>query len=114
MEELCSAEGMTDALLREIERVVFEAHPLSTREGALDFAELLDTRASRHRQSRSREEEALAVLSDRIGTELEKDKLVPALRTQVVEKVSSLRAMQRIVGSLSPRGARNAFCALTP
>jgi hypothetical protein len=27
VEELCSASGLTDGLLREIERVIFEAHP---------------------------------------------------------------------------------------
>ena len=31
VEELCSSSGMTDALLREIERVIFESHPLTER-----------------------------------------------------------------------------------
>jgi hypothetical protein len=35
VEELCSAHGMTDALMREIERVIFEAHPLSDRDRAV-------------------------------------------------------------------------------
>jgi hypothetical protein len=87
VEDLCSSDGMTDALLREIERVIFEAHGVSERDGAVDFEELLEIRASRHRYAKAREEEALANLSDRIGTELEKDKLVPLLKAQVQEKV---------------------------
>ncbi|MGI0524791.1 hypothetical protein [Rhizobium giardinii] len=34
VDELCSSAGMTDALLGEIERVIFEAHPLPDRNGA--------------------------------------------------------------------------------
>ncbi len=86
VEELCSAHGMTDALMREIERVIFEAHPLSDRDGAVDFAELLEMRATRFRQAREREEDALADLSERIGTELEKQTLVTPLQKQIAEK----------------------------
>lgn len=49
VEDLCSSSGMTDELMREIERVIFEAHPPEDRDGALDFEELLDQRATRHR-----------------------------------------------------------------
>jgi hypothetical protein len=86
VEELCSADGMTDALMREIERVIFEAHPLSDRDGAVDFAELLEMRATRFRQAREREQDALADLSERIGIELEKRTLVTALQKQIAEK----------------------------
>jgi len=86
VEELCSSDGMTDALITEIERVIFEAHSLSERDGSVDFQELLEFRASRCREARSREEEALANLSDRIGTELEKEKLVVGLKKQIPEK----------------------------
>ena len=54
VEDLCSSSGMTDELLGEIERVIFEAHPDHDRDGALDFAELLEHRASRHRLARQR------------------------------------------------------------
>ncbi|MFN9942919.1 MAG: TrlF family ATPase, partial [bacterium] len=32
VEELCSSSGLTDGLLREVERVIFEAHPENTRD----------------------------------------------------------------------------------
>jgi hypothetical protein len=53
VEELCSAHGMTDELMREIERVIFKSHPISERDGAVDFDELLEMRASRFRQAPS-------------------------------------------------------------
>lgn len=86
VEELCSTQGMTDALMREIERVIFEAHPLSDRDGAGDFDELLEMRTTRFRAARDCEEDSLADLSERIGVELEKEKLVAGLKKQIDEK----------------------------
>ena len=86
VEDLCSSSGMTDELLREMERVIFEAHPDHDRDGALDFAELLEHRASRHRLARQREAEAVSQISERISLELEKEKLVAGLETQVGQK----------------------------
>ena len=90
VEDLCSSSGMTDELMREIERVIFEAHPPEDRDSALDFEELLDQRATRHRLAREREAEAVSQISDRISTELEKEKLVAALETQVAQKTKIL------------------------
>lgn len=86
VEELCSSSGLTDGLLREIERVIFEAHPDHDRDGALDFAELLEHRASRHRLARDREADAVSQISERISTELEKEKLVASHEAQVAQK----------------------------
>jgi energy-coupling factor transporter ATP-binding protein EcfA2 len=86
VEELCSSSGMTDGLLREIERVIFESHPDHDREGALDFAELLEHRASRHRLARDREAEGVSQLSERMSIELEKEKLVASYEAQVAQK----------------------------
>jgi hypothetical protein len=86
VEELCSSSGLTDGLLREIERVIFEAHPDHERDGALDFNELLEHRASRHRLARDREAEAVSQISERISTELEKEKLIATYHAQVAQK----------------------------
>lgn len=86
VEELCSSNGLTDGLLREIERVIFAAHPEDTLDGALDFAELLEHRASRHRLARNREAEAVSHISERISTELEKEKLAATYEGQVAQK----------------------------
>lgn len=86
VEELCSSSGLTDGLLREIERVIFEAHPDHERDGALDFQELLDQRATRHRLAREREAEAVSQISDRISIELEKEKLAAIYESQAAQK----------------------------
>lgn len=60
VERLCSAEGaLSDDLLSEIERVVFERHPREERLGATDFDDLLRTRAARSRYARDESREAL-------------------------------------------------------
>ena len=86
VEELCSSSGMTDALLREIERVIFEAHPESDRDSAGNFAELLEFRANRHRLARDREAQAVSDISERISRELEKENLVAGLKVKVGQK----------------------------
>ena len=54
VDALCSAEGVTDELLAEIERVIFQAHPEEDRMSASNFQELLQLRAERARAARSR------------------------------------------------------------
>lgn len=85
VEDLCSVEGMP-SLVREMERVVFEAHSSGDREGAVDFAELLESRAHQYRDSRRRDELALAHISDQIGVEIDKSKQVASLTTQLEDK----------------------------
>ncbi len=86
VDELCASDGVTDALLKEVERVVYESHSVSDRDGATDFDDLLDIRATRFRAARLREEQSLENLSERIGSELEKQRSVPSLEKQVKEK----------------------------
>ena len=55
VDQLCSAEGLNDALVEEIERVIFNAHPLTDRQGADSFNELLDLRLETSCQKRERQ-----------------------------------------------------------
>lgn len=86
VEELCSKISVSDGLVNEIERVIFESHSLDDRGGALDFAELRDQKTSRFKQAREREAAAISDISDRIATELEKESLVSSLEAQVEQK----------------------------
>jgi hypothetical protein len=88
VEELCSSMGVSDGLIAEIERVIFEAHPQDERDGAIDFAELRDRRTLRFRLGRQREAEAISDVSERIGDEFEKESWVATLTAQVVQKKS--------------------------
>jgi ABC-type lipoprotein export system ATPase subunit len=105
VEELCSTQGMTDALMREIERIIFEAHLLSDRDGAVDFDELLEMRTTRFREARDREEDALTDLSERIGTELEKEKSVDGLKKQIDEKEKLIAGYTKDRSKLVAKGS---------
>lgn len=86
VEELCSSKGASEGLVREIERVIFEAHTQDGQEGAYSFEELRDQRTLRYQQARRREGEAIVATSDRIAVELENEALVETLTGQVAAK----------------------------
>lgn len=86
VEELCSADGLKDELLSEIERVIFEAHSTLERDGATDFGELLELRTTVLRDNRDRDEGAIETLSDQIGLEREKQSQIIGLKSQITQK----------------------------
>ena len=104
VEELCSATSASDGLVDEIERVIFESHSPESREWALDFAELRDRRTSRFLQARQREAQAIADISDRIATELEKERLVSSLKRQTDEKQKLITQYCADCAKLAVRG----------
>ncbi len=107
VEELCSVEGMP-RLIKEIERVIFETHPAIDRDGTVTFDELLELRARRYRDSRLREEAALANISDQIGIEMEKSRQVEPLKTQIAEKRKLLQRYESDRRRLMPKKANKA------
>jgi hypothetical protein len=104
VEELCSSNGASEGLVQEIERVIFEAHPEEQREGATNFAELLESRITRFQQSRQREAEAIASISDRIAEELEKEGFVAALKQQTAQKRSLIAGYNADLAKLVIKG----------
>ncbi len=88
VENLCSAAGASEGLVREIERVIFESHPVESRDGALDFETLRGHRTHRFQLSRGREVEAIGAISNRIADELEKEALVQSYTVQIKQKES--------------------------
>ena len=86
VEELCSSSGLTDGLLREIERVIFDSHSNELLDSALNFEGLLQQRAARYRLARRREAEAVAQISEQISIEFEKEEMAAVYTSQVTEK----------------------------
>jgi hypothetical protein len=82
VEKLCSADGATDALLKEIQRVIFLSHPQETRADAVDFDQLLDLRAARGREARYRYETAIAYVGDQIGKLRDQQSALDGLKKQ--------------------------------
>lgn len=82
VERLCSSEGITDELLTEIERVIFEAHPYEDRLGASSFRELLDLRASHGRDLRRFAQSEIDDLADQIEAERVIGDELPSLKKE--------------------------------
>lgn len=66
VERLCASDGVSDQLLREIERVVFEACPVDQRQGAMSFRELLDIKLTSAKASQAAHLTAVLSCSDEI------------------------------------------------
>ena len=71
----------------------------------MDFGELLEMRTTRFREARDREEDALADLSERIGAELEKEKLVAGLKKQIDEKEKLIAGYTKDRSNLVAKGS---------
>jgi hypothetical protein len=83
VDRLCSAEGLTDELLTEIQRVIFLAHPTEDRLGATDFDQLLDLRAESARTARGQAEDELRDLSTEFVSERAKEASIGPLRVRL-------------------------------
>ena len=104
VEELCSANGVSDGLIGEIERVVFEAHAQDDRDGAIDFAELREYRTARFQQAREREAESISDVSDRIAIEFEKEASIAGLMAQVTQKAGQIKSYNEDLAKLVVKG----------
>lgn len=105
VEDLCSSNGTSEGLIREIERVIFEAHPLDERDGAISFADLRDNRTQRFMQARQREVDSIAATSERIAEELEKEALIEILANQVTQKERLVQGYNADLSKLVVKGA---------
>ncbi len=107
VEELCSANNVTDGLIEEIERVIFESHPIDEREGAISFKEFREYRTERFQQAREREVEAIAEISERIAKELEKESMVTALEKQVEQKNAQIKNFNADLSKIVLKGSED-------
>ncbi|MDE2465240.1 MAG: AAA family ATPase [Alphaproteobacteria bacterium] len=115
VDRLCSAEGMTDELLEEIQRVIFMAHPTEERQGASNFIELLDLRADAARTARSHYEDQLRELSDELVAEQDKAASAPGLQAQLTALQETIRKSQadRLALVAKSGGSQNRLNAYT-
>lgn len=105
VEQLCSSQGASQALIEEVERVIFDAHSPEDRSFAADFSELRQLRTERYQQVREGEEEAIAAISDRISDELEKEALVPTLTVLVEQKEALIKGYNADLAKLVVKGS---------
>lgn len=104
VDSLCSAEGVTDELLAEIERVIYQAHPTEDRMGTTTFRELLDLRTARGKAIRQSHEEALAEATQELNFERDRRASLPGLQRQRAEKATSIVKDKRDRSTLIGKG----------
>lgn len=105
VDRLCSAEGVTDELLEEIERVIFQSHPRDERMETSSFRELLDLRTAPSRSSRESHQEALVEALPELNVQRVKRSSLPGLRKQRAEKATLIDRDKRDRAKLIAAGS---------
>jgi hypothetical protein len=102
VDQLCSSEGLTDSLVEEVQRVVFQAHSAERRMGATSFTELLELRTGALQTARTREESVIATASDDLLVEQAKRDSLDDLQRQRDELTKAVvvdkRDRQSLIG----------------
>jgi energy-coupling factor transporter ATP-binding protein EcfA2 len=106
VEQLCSAEGIEDELLTEIERVIFQSHSIEDRMGASSFRELLDIRSARARSARERQELALREASESLTAERTRKASLTGLTKQREEKFKLIEKDKTDRKALTGKGTK--------
>jgi hypothetical protein len=104
VDQLCSSEGLEDPLVREIERVVFDAHSEADRLNATSFEELLGIRLEGARTARNRQVEAISRASEAMTTEQARKDGFAALNKQREEKATAIQKDEADMKALMPKG----------
>jgi energy-coupling factor transporter ATP-binding protein EcfA2 len=91
VDDLCSSDGVTDKLLKEVERIIFNAHDVNQREGTIDFGELLELKSAQPQATRQAEEASLQDLCDSIGLEYEKINLIDETKAKIAIKEATIK-----------------------
>lgn len=105
VDQLCSAETMDDALVKEIERVIFDAHPLEDRMGASSFAELLDARLDASREKREQFRETLSKASAAITEENTRKAGLKAMEKEYDDRKKAIEKDRADLKSLVAKGS---------
>ena len=101
VERLCASDGVSDRLLSEIERVIFNAWPVGQRQGAETLRELLEIRLISATQRQSSELEAVLDLSDRISDMRLRRRALDAQKSQLRDYQEKLAELNKQIASLT-------------
>lgn len=104
VEELCSAEGVTDKLMMEMQRVIFQAHDIADRMGASSFDELLEIKSEKARNLRSMSEQTMNEIADALIKEYERRDSEKMLETKVKETAALIEADKKTRTVLTNKG----------
>lgn len=107
VEQLCAADGVSDSLLAEIERVVFDSLPPGSRQEAMDFGDLLAIRLQAARSRQRHELESIADVAERITNERLVIRSAPVKREEVKRETTALERLSRQIQDLAGTGNRD-------
>jgi energy-coupling factor transporter ATP-binding protein EcfA2 len=93
VEQLCAADGISDGLLIEIERVVFNAFPADRRQGATNFRELLEIHLGAARAREKTEIYTIIEIGDSIADQ-------QVLQQGSPRKIAEREEQKRTIGGL--------------
>lgn len=102
VESLCAVDGVSDDLLVEIERVVFNAWPIDEREGAVDFQEFIGFRLQGARNRQGAERDEIARISQAF---IEQQTLQESLAQKNAERTQEQATLRRLEAQI--RGLLN-------
>lgn len=104
VENLCSAEGTSDALVAEIEKVVFAAHPPTTRMESTSFEQLLDAHVGDTRRQREHLRARMDRLSEDVLAEWERKQHLPTKQRLLTQMRAALEQDQKLRAAIVNRG----------
>jgi hypothetical protein len=95
---------LDNSLVKEIQRVIFNAHPIDERAGAADFEELLYSRLEWVQQKRQRHCETLATATDSMNEERTRKESLKSLEKELGEKRNQVEKDKKDRASLVAKG----------
>ena len=95
VDQLCSSEGLDDALVSEIEKVIFNAHAPDSQQGARSFQELLGIRLESSKTKRLRQIETLREISQTIARERAAQSALKGLRKERSETLKEATRLKK-------------------
>jgi hypothetical protein len=101
VDQLCAADGVTDELLEEVERVVFAAWPPGQRQGATTFRELLEIRLAAARVRQRSNLDSVTRTSDMIAERHARVRDLPGFRRQLGDQENLLKDLTAQVAELT-------------
>lgn len=103
VDQLCSADGLTNELMQEIERVIFDYHKQIDRKGAESFNELMELELSSVTESRKFHEDQIEDYTNSLNILRSKKDSVPTLKQSLQIKKKTIeedkKNRQSLVGN---------------
>ena len=94
VETLCASDGVSDELITEIERVIFNTWPIDDRQGATNFQDLLGIRLASLRSQQAAELQSIQDLSEGISNQR-------VLKNSLARKEEELKGLRTTLGTLT-------------